>query len=161
MATIRPARAEDCETLAGLIRDLAIYEELEHEARATADDLRRDLFGPRVHAEALLAEEGSEPVGFALFFHNYSTFRGRPGLYLEDLFVRPSHRGKGLGKRLLARLAKIAVGRGCARFEWSVLDWNEPSIGFYRALGALPMDEWTTYRVDGLALARLAELDFP
>lgn len=157
-ASIRPARPEDAPALAGLIRDLAVYERLEGQARASADDLRRHLFGPRPYAEALVAEAGGEAVGFALFFHTFSTFRGAPGLYLEDLFVRPDHRGEGIGKALLASLARIAVDRGCARFEWAVLDWNEPSIAFYRALGARPMDEWTTYRVDDEALARLASL---
>lgn len=161
MATIRPAKPEDCPAIANLIRELAVYERLEHEAEATAEDLRRDLFGERIYAECLIAEDAGEPVGFALFFPNYSTFRGRPGLYLEDLFVRPSHRGQGIGKGLLARIARIAVDRGCGRFEWAVLDWNEPSIGFYKALGARPMDDWTVFRVDGEAMTRLADSDSP
>ncbi|RUL88067.1 GNAT family N-acetyltransferase [Tautonia sociabilis] len=155
-ATIRPARPEDSETIAGLIRELADYERLLHEAKATGDDIRRGLFGPRPFAEALIAEWDGVCVGFALFFHNYSTFRGQPGMYLEDLFVRPSHRGRGLGKALLASVARLAVERGCGRLEWSVLDWNEPSIGFYKALGARPMDDWTVYRVDEEPLRRLA-----
>jgi GNAT superfamily N-acetyltransferase len=157
-ATIRPARPDDAETLVALIRELAAYEKLEDQARAAPEALRRDLFGPRPFAEALVAEVDGGPAGFALFFHNYSTFRGQPGLYLEDLFVRPEHRGLGIGKALLASLARIAVERGCGRLEWSVLDWNEPSIGFYRSLGARPMDEWTIYRLDDEPLARLAGL---
>ncbi|GIW88066.1 MAG: N-acetyltransferase [Isosphaeraceae bacterium] len=128
---IRPARPEDCELIARLIGELAEYERLAHEARATADDLRRDLFGPRVFAEALIAEADGHPVGFALFFHNYSTFQGRPGLYLEDLYVRPEYRGRGLGKALLVELARLAVERRCGRLEWAVLDWNSPAITFY------------------------------
>ena len=154
--SIRPASAEDCETIATLIRELAEYEELAHEAVASADDLRRHLFGPRPFAEALMADCDGEAAGFALFFHNFSTFRGQPGLYLEDLFVRPSRRGRGIGRALLAMLARLAVDRGCGRLEWSVLDWNEPAIGFYRSLGARPMDAWTVYRVDDEPLRRLA-----
>ena len=119
--------------------------------------LGEKLFGPRPYAEVLIGEVDGEALGFALFFHNFSTFEGRPGIYLEDLFVRPEARGQGLGKALLAELARIAVERGCARLEWWVLDWNEPSIGFYKSLGARPMDEWTVMRVDGAALAALAE----
>ena len=156
---IRPARPDDCETLATLIRELAVYEKLEGEAKATAADLERNLFGPRPFAEALIAESGGGPVGFALFFPTFSTFRGQPGLYLEDLFVRPDHRGRGIGKGLLARLAALALERGCGRLEWAVLDWNEPSIGFYRSLGALPMDDWTVYRVADAPLEWLARLD--
>ena len=154
--SIRACRADDAATLATLIRELAAYERLEARAHATADDLRRHLFGPRPFAEALLAEVDGEPAGFALFFHNFSTFRGQPGLYLEDLFVRPPHRSQGVGRALLARLARLAVERGCGRLEWAVLDWNEPALGFYRALGARPLDEWTVYRLDGEALDRLA-----
>ena len=156
--TIRPAVPGDCETIAALILELAEYEELAHEAVASADDLRRNLFGPRTFAEALMADWDGAAAGFALFFHNFSTFRGRPGLYLEDLFVRPSHRGRGIGRALLARLGRMAVERGCGRLEWSVLNWNEPAIGFYRALGARPMDGWTVYRVDDESLRRLAAL---
>ena len=154
--SLRPCEASDAETLANLVRELAVYEKLEHEVEATADDFRRHLFGPRPAAEALLAEVDEVPVGFALFFTSFSTFRGRPGVYLEDLFVKPEHRGRGIGKALLASLARLAVDRGCARLEWSVLDWNAPSIAFYRAAGARPMDDWTGFRVDGPALDTLA-----
>lgn len=153
---IRPAGPEDAQTIVDLIHELAIYEKLEHEARASAEDLRAHLFGPRPYAETLIAEVDGVPVGFALYFHAFSTFNGRPSLYLEDLFVQPAHRGMGIGKALLIRLARLAVERGCGRFEWAVLDWNEPSIGFYKSLGARAMDEWTVYRLDGDALIRLA-----
>lgn len=123
---------------------------------ATEALLVRWLFGPRPAAEVLIAEWEGEPAAFALFFHNFSTFLGRPGLYLEDLFVRPAHRGRGIGGRLLAELARLAVDRECGRLEWSVLDWNESAIGFYRALGAEPQDDWTVFRVTGEALSRLA-----
>jgi GNAT superfamily N-acetyltransferase len=156
--TIRPARPDDAETLVNLVRELAIYEKLEQHAKAAPDDFRRHLFGPRPAAEAALAEVDGEPVGFALWFSNFSTFRGQPGLYLEDLFVRPEFRGRGIGKALLAFLARLAVERGCGRLEWSVLDWNAPSIAFYRALGARPLDEWTGYRLDDEPLRRLATL---
>jgi GNAT superfamily N-acetyltransferase len=155
--TIRPAEPDDAESIAALILELATYERLEHEAKASPDALRRHLFGPRPHAEALMAEVEGRPVGFALFFHNFSTFRGQPGLYLEDLFVKPEHRGQGIGKAFLRRLAALAVERGCGRLEWAVLDWNEPAIGFYRSLGARPMHEWTVFRVDDEALERLAQ----
>ena len=155
---IRPARIDDSETIVNLIRELAVYEHLEHEAKATPESIALHLFGPKPYAEALIAEVEKTPVGFALFFHNYSTFRGQPGLYLEDLFVQPAARGLGVGKGLLTTLAKIAVDRGCGRFEWSVLDWNTPSIAFYQGLGAVPMDEWTIMRVDDKALTRLAAL---
>jgi GNAT superfamily N-acetyltransferase len=137
-----------------LIRALAEYERLPHDV--DEDRLREHLFGPKPYAEVLLAEEDSEVVGFALFFHNYPTFRGRPGLYLEDLFVKPEHRGKGHGKALLAALARLVIERGCVRLEWAVLDWNEPSIEFYRSLGAVPMEEWTTYRLAGDALITMS-----
>jgi GNAT superfamily N-acetyltransferase len=153
---VRPATPADVPTIARLIRALAAYERLAHEVVLDEDRLREHLFGPRPYAEALLAEEAGAVVGFALFFHNYSTFLGRPGLYLEDLFVEPAHRGRGHGKALLAALARLAVERGCGRLEWAVLDWNEPAIAFYRALGAEPMDEWTVYRLTGDALRRLA-----
>lgn len=155
---IRPAAAADLPLIAALIRELAEYERLAHEVRFDPDQLGDYLFGSRPMAEVLIAELGGEAVGFALFFHNFSTFEGRPGLYLEDLFVRPSARGAGLGKALLAQLASLAVERGWARFEWSVLDWNTPSIGFYKSLGARPMDDWTVMRVDGDALTALAKL---
>lgn len=154
--TIRPATADDCGAIAALIRELAVYEKMEEYSKASGDDLRRHLFGPRPYAEALIAELDGRAVGFALFFHTFSTFRGQPGIYLEDLFVQPEHRGRGLGKALLARLAALAVERGCGRVEWAVLNWNEPAIGFYRSLGARPMDEWTVYRLDEAALAALA-----
>jgi GNAT superfamily N-acetyltransferase len=137
------------------IRDLAVYEHLEHEAVATEESLRKSLFGPRPYAEVVFACVAEEPVGFALFFHNYSTFLGRPGIYLEDLFVRPEARGQGIGKRLLTWLAQLAVERGCGRLEWAVLDWNEPSIAFYESLGAKPMDEWRIFRLTGPALTAL------
>ena len=122
----------------------------------TEETLRQSLFGPRPAAEVLLGYAGDQPVGFAVFFHNFSTFLGRSGLYLEDLFVIPEMRGKGFGKAMLVELARIARGRNCGRFEWAVLDWNKPAIDFYKALGAVPMDEWTTFRVTGEALKRLA-----
>jgi GNAT superfamily N-acetyltransferase len=158
---IRPANEGDCPTLATLIRELATYERLEDHAKATADDLARNLFGPRPFAEALVAEVGGIAVGFALYFHTFSTFRGQPGLYLEDLFVRPEHRAHGIGKGLLASLARIALDRGCGRVEWAVLDWNEPSIGFYRSLGATPLDDWTIYRLADAPLVTLAALASP
>jgi GNAT superfamily N-acetyltransferase len=154
--TIRPASRDDVPLVLDFIRDLARYERLEHEVAASEAQLREALFGERRYAEVVFACSGGEPVGFALFFHNFSTFKGRPGIYLEDLFVRPEARGRGIGKQLLAHLARIAVERDCARLEWAVLDWNEPSIGFYRSLGAKPMDEWTTFRLTGESLALLA-----
>jgi GNAT superfamily N-acetyltransferase len=156
-ASIRPARPEDAETIASLIRELAVYEKLEDHARATAQDLRRHLFGDRPAAEVILADVDGQTVGFALFFPTFSTFRGQPGLYLEDLLVRPEHRGRGIGKALLSKIARMAVDRGCGRLEWSVLDWNAPSIAFYRAQGAEPMDEWTVFRLADQALYALAE----
>jgi len=153
---IRDATPGDTHTIAALIRGLAEYERLAHEVVLDEDDLREQLFGARRYAEVILAEDDGEVAGFALFFHNYSTFLAKPGIYLEDLFVLPEHRGGGHGRALLARLAQIAVERGCGRLEWSVLDWNEPSIAFYRSLGATPMDEWTTYRLTGDALRALA-----
>jgi len=155
-SVIRPATSDDVGLIRTFIRELAEYERMAHEAVATEDDLRASLFGDRAFAEALIAEQGEEPVGFALFFHNFSTFLGRPGIYLEDLYVRPEFRGRGFGKALLVRLAEIARERHCGRLEWSVLDWNQPSIEFYRALGAVPMDEWTVFRVTGDALSNLA-----
>lgn len=155
MAAIRPARAGDAPDILRLIRALAEYEKLGHEVVASEDALRATLFGPRPAAEVLLAEEAGRPVGLALFFQNYSTFLARPGIYLEDLFVEPDFRGRGLGKALLKAVARVAVDRGCGRFEWSVLDWNQPAIDFYRALGARPMNDWTIFRVTGEALTRL------
>ena len=157
--TIRPATVEDVALVARLIRELAEYERLADAAVATEDGLREQLFGERPAAEVLIAEADGEPAGFALFFHTFSTFLGKRGLYLEDLFVRPAFRGLGLGKHLMAALARIAVQRDCGRFEWSVLDWNEPSIAFYRKLGATGMDEWTVQRLQGDALHALASHD--
>jgi GNAT superfamily N-acetyltransferase len=154
---IRPAIPEDTKTIARLIRALSDYEKLSHEFRLDESRLREDLFGPRPFAEVLLAEERGVVVGFALFFHNYSTFVGRPGIYLEDLFVEPDHRGQGHGKALLVELARLAVERGCNRVEWAVLNWNEPAIQFYRSIGALPMDAWQTYRLTGEALTALSK----
>ncbi len=156
---IRPAVREDAGRILAFIRELAEYEKLAHEAVADEAGLARQLFGPTPRAEVLIAEVDGEAAGFALFFHNFSTFVGKPGLYLEDLFVRPQHRGLGLGKRLMARLAKLAVERDCGRFEWSVLDWNTPAIDFYRSLGAVGMGDWTVQRVVGDALAALAAQD--
>lgn len=154
--TIRPATLGDVPLIASLIRALAEYEKLAHEVRFDEAVLREKLFGPRPYAEVVIGEIDGVPQGFALFFHNFSTFEGKPGIYLEDLFVQPQARGSGLGKALLAHLAALAVERDCARLEWSVLDWNAPSIGFYKSLGARAMDEWTVMRVDGAALAQLA-----
>lgn len=153
--SIRPAAPADLPLIAALIRELADYEKLAHEVRFDQAVLGEKLFGARPYAEVVIGEVGGVAQGFALFFHNFSTFEGRPGIYLEDLFVRPAARGEGLGKALLAHLAALAVERDCARLEWSVLDWNEPAIGFYRKLGARPMAEWTTMRLDGAALAQL------
>jgi GNAT superfamily N-acetyltransferase len=155
--SIRPAEEHEAGVILQFIRDLAKYEHLEHECIATEDSLREALFGRRPYAEVVLACLKGEPVGFALFFHNFSTFLGRAGIYLEDLYVRPEARGHGVGRRLLTWLAATAVDRGCGRLEWAVLDWNEPSIRFYRNLGAVAMDEWTTYRVTGPALSALAQ----
>jgi GNAT superfamily N-acetyltransferase len=155
---IRFARESDIDVIGKLIRGLAEYERLPHEVVWTTEQLNRNLFGPRPYAEVLIAEDDAthEVVGFALFFHNFSTFVGKPGIYLEDLFIRPEHRGKGHGKALLVRLAQLAVERECGRLEWWVLDWNEPAIEFYRSMGARAMDEWTVYRVSGEALTKLA-----
>ncbi|TNY38473.1 GNAT family N-acetyltransferase [Thermomonospora catenispora] len=152
---IRPAVIDDVPTIAALIRELADYEKALHEVRATEEDLRRALFGPEPKVFAHVAEHDEEVVGFALWFVTFSTWTGRHGIYLEDLYVRPHARGRGHGKALLTELARIAVERGYTRVEWSVLDWNEPAIGFYKALGAVPQDEWTVYRLTGEALAEL------
>ena len=152
---IRPATAADVPTILGFIRALAQYERLLHEVSATEEGLRRTLFSERPAAEVVLAEVDGEAVGFALFFHNYSTFLAKPGLYLEDLFVSPEHRGRGHGRALLAHLAQLAVARDCGRLEWSVLDWNTPAIDFYKSLGAGPMEGWSTFRLTGEALTRL------
>jgi len=153
---LRPAEVADVPTILRFIRQLAEYERLSHECVATEAALQETLFGSRRCAEVVLAEWEGVPAGFALFFHNYSTFLAKPGLYLEDVFVLPEHRRRGLGKALLRHLAKLGVERGCGRFEWSVLDWNEPSIAFYRSLRAEPKSDWTVMRVTGPALARLA-----
>ena len=153
---IRSATEADLGTIEELIRALASYERMSDEVVMDASLLMKSLFGDRPYAEVLIAEVDGEPAGFALFFHNFSTFVGRPGIYLEDLFVKPEHRGSGLGRALLKRLAAIAVERDCGRMEWAVLDWNEPSIGFYKKLGARPNEEWTVYRLAGEALHNLA-----
>ncbi len=154
---VRPAMPADIPQILAFIRELAEYEKLAHEAVATSEQMQAHLFGARPYAEVIIAEVDGESAGFALFFHNFSTFTGQPGIYLEDLFVRPQFRGAGVGKRLISQVAKIAVERNCSRFEWSVLDWNEPAIRFYRSLGASPMDAWTVQRVTGEALQTLAE----
>lgn len=153
--SIRSATPADLPLIAAFIRELAVYEKLLDEVRFDEAVLGAKLFGPRPYAEVVIGEVEGVPQGFALFFHNFSTFEGRPGIYLEDLFVRPDARGAGLGKALLCYLAKLAVERDCARLEWSVLDWNAPAIGFYEKLGARGMDEWTVMRVDGEKLSQL------
>ena len=154
---IAPATDSDVPVILEMIRGLAEYEKLSHLVTATEDQLRNTLFGPHPAAEVLLAEWNGEWAGFALFFPTYSTFLAQPGIYLEDLYVKPHARGKGLGIGLLQELARIAVARGCGRVEWDVLDWNEPSIRFYKKLGAVPLDEWTAYRLTGEAMRNLAE----
>ena len=154
---IRPATAADVPIILELIRALATYERAPNEVTATEDGLNKVLFGEKPAAEVLLAFENETAVGFAVFFHNFSTWLGRPGLYLEDLFVRPEDRGKGYGRALLIHLAKIARDRGCRRMEWAVLDWNEPAIQFYRKLGAKPMDDWTVFRLKRDGIAKLAD----
>jgi GNAT superfamily N-acetyltransferase len=149
------ASAADVPTILDLIRGLADYEKLSHQVIATEEKLRETLFGARQGADVLLAYVDRECTGFALFFPNYSTFLAQPGIYLEDLYVKPDWRGKGIGSALLARVAQIARERGCGRLEWEVLDWNEPSIGFYKSLGAEPLNDWTRYRVTGEALEKL------
>lgn len=153
---LRLAEPADVRVIADLIRGLARFEKLENEVKLTDELLAAGLFGPRPYAEAVLAEVEGHAVGFALFFHNFSTFLGRPGIYLEDLFVVPEHRGNGIGRSLLVHLAHLAVERGCGRLDWAVLDWNSEAIAFYERLGARPNSEWTTYRVTGEALIRLA-----
>ena len=155
---ILPARETDVPVILDFIRQLAEYEKLSDEVAATEATLSETLFGERPYAEVLIAYWDDVPAGFALFFHNYSTFLAKPGIYLEDLFVNPGSRGLGIGKALLTRLAEVALERGCGRVEWAVLDWNEPSIEFYRRMGARAMDEWTTFRLTGEALAQYGEL---
>jgi GNAT superfamily N-acetyltransferase len=154
--SVRPAAAHEVPLVLTFIRELARYERLEHKVLATESGVAAALFGPRPYAEVVFGCLDATPVGFALYFHNFSTFLGRPGIYLEDLFVRPEARGQGVGRRLFGWLARTALERGCGRLEWAVLDWNEPSIGFYRSLGAAPLDEWTTFRLADEALERLA-----
>jgi GNAT superfamily N-acetyltransferase len=154
--TIRAASAHEMPDVLAFIRELAVYERLEHQVVASVADLSAALFGPQRYAEVVFACLDGVPVGFALFFHNFSTFLGKPGIYLEDLYVRPAARGRGIGKRVLAWLAATALERGCARLDWAVLDWNEPALGFYRNRGAEAQDEWTTMRLTGTALQRLA-----
>jgi GNAT superfamily N-acetyltransferase len=153
---IRAATEDDVPLILSLIKELAEYERLSHEVVATEEALRDSLFGERPVAEVLIGHLGDEPVGFALFFHNFSTFLGKPGIYLEDLYVRPEFRGAGIGRALLVHLARVARERGCGRLEWSVLDWNEPAIGFYKKIGASPVSGWTVYRVTGEALDDMA-----
>ena len=153
---IRPATERDVPLILSLIRELAEYESLSHEIVASEEMLRDSLFGERPAAEVLLGYVGEDPAGFALFFHSFSTFLGRPGIYLEDLYVRPEFRGAGIGRALLVHLARLARARDCGRLEWSVLDWNEPAIGFYKTIGASPVSGWTVYRLTGEALEELA-----
>ena len=155
--TLRSATIDDVPSILGFIIERAEYEKLAHEVVATEDTLRETLFGPTPYAQVIIAELAGVPVGYALFFHNFSTFTGRPGIYLEDLYVQPKHRGQGFGKLLLAYLARKAVDMNCTRVEWSVLDWNQPAIDFYRSIGALPMDGWTVQRLDGDRLASFAK----
>jgi len=154
--TIRPALEQETPLILQFVRELAQYERLEEQMVAGEAQMRAALFGSRPYAEVVFVCWEAEPVGFALFFHTFSTFLGRPGIYLEDLFVRPAFRGRGLGRRLLGWLAELTVERGCGRLEWAVLDWNAPAIGFYRSLGAVALDEWTVFRLTGPALEALA-----
>ena len=153
---IRPATIADVPQILAFIRELAEYEKMLDEVAATEADLRLQLFGARPHAECVIAELGGRPAGFALFFHNFSTFLAKPGLYLEDLYVKPELRGKGVGKQLLAHLASLALRRGCGRVEWAVLDWNKPAIDFYQGIGAQMMESWKINRLTGKALEKLA-----
>lgn len=153
---LRSATRDDSALILSLIRELAEFEHLLHEVAADEATLAEHLFGAQPRAEVLIAEENGETAGFALFFHNFSTFLGKPGLYLEDLYIRPAFRGRGYGRSIMQQLARIAVERGCGRFEWWVLDWNRPAIEFYRSLGAQPMNDWTVQRVSGDALKALA-----
>ncbi|QGZ29595.1 GNAT family N-acetyltransferase [Stutzerimonas stutzeri] len=155
--TIRPAVRDDAALILRFITELAIYERAEHEVKTDVAGIESSLFAEGATAAALICERNGQPIGYAVYFFNYSTWLGRNGLYLEDLYVTPEARGTGAGKALLRHLARMAVSRGCGRFEWSVLDWNEPAIRFYESLGARPQDEWTTYRLTGTALQALAE----
>lgn len=155
--TLRQAKVEDVSDIVEFIRELALYEKLSHEMIATDESIAEWLFGERPAAEVIIARIADEPVGFALYFTTFSTFLGRPGIYLEDLFVRPGHRGAGIGKALLQHIARIACERGYGRVEWAVLDWNESAIGFYERLGAVALDDWTTYRVSGEGLQLMAQ----
>lgn len=159
MLSIRPAAPEDIPLILAFIRELAEYERAPEQAVARSEDLLRDGWGKAPKFRVLIADWDRQPAGFSLFFYNYSTWQGRPGLYLEDLFVRPAFRGKGIGKALLVHLAKIAVAENCGRFQWAVLDWNQPSIDFYEALGAKKLSEWLIMRVEGEALEKLAATD--
>jgi GNAT superfamily N-acetyltransferase len=152
---IRAATVDEVPLILGFVRELAEYERLSDQVSATEESLKATLFGERPAAEVLIARRDGEPAGFALYFQNYSTFLGKPGIYLEDLYVKPAQRGHGIGRALLTRIAALAVERGCGRFEWAVLDWNEPAIGFYRKLGARPLDDWTVFRLSGDALRKL------
>ena len=154
--TIRPAVKADTATILHFIRELAIYEKAEHEAKATEEHIHRTLFNEQPKAHAIICELDGEAIGFAVYFFSYSTWQGQYGIYLEDLYVSPAHRGVGAGKQLLTALAKVAVDNDCGRFEWSVLDWNQPAIDFYDSLGAKPQSEWIKYRLDGQALLDLA-----
>lgn len=159
MLTIRLATSADTKTILQFVKELAEFEKLAHEVAATEEQLSRTLFGERRYAEVLIAEYGSEAVGFALYFHNYSTFLGKPGIYLEDLYVTPLQRSKGVGKKLLVHLAQIAIARQCGRLEWSVLDWNQRAIDFYKSVGAKPMDDWTVFRLTGDDLQHFSKQD--
>ena len=159
MLEIQPARVADVPQILKFIRELARFERLDHEVIATEADLHAALFGERPFAEVLLARLDGTPAGFALFFHNFSTFTGRPGIYLEDLYVTPQARGRGIGRRLLQHLARVAVERQCARVDWAVLDWNANAIAFYRSLGAQPLEDWRVFRLAGASLEQLAGRD--
>jgi GNAT superfamily N-acetyltransferase len=154
---IEPASETDISLIFSFIKEFAEYVRLSHEVTATEETLRETLFGPKRYAEVIFARLDNQPAGFAIFFHNFSTFIGKPGIYLEDLFVKPEARGKGIGKALLIYLARLAVERGCGRFEWSVLDWNESAIEFYKRLGAVPLEDVTVFRITGEALKKLAD----
>lgn len=154
---IRPALPADAEQILAFIRELAIYERAEHAVVASVEDIRSTLFGDNAPARALMCLRDGQPVGYAVYFYSYSTWLGRNGIYLEDLYVTPEQRGSGAGRQLLRHIAREAVANGCGRLEWSVLDWNEPAIGFYRSLGAEPQDEWVRYRLEGEALSNFAQ----